>query len=314
MQQQMPKTKRRGRLLAWTVIAALLVYVGIMIGPYLRSTLVRDAAVTTWIHVATSPIYGEVGRALPKPGDRIGESGRIVHIDNTKADHGERDEALAEVIEAQAVVEAAHRLLSTLKELRKRLDDQSRQGCPSELQIELDVSLAQAAHDHARVEATLIKAEAKAKTEEATYQDLVHGDVLAPVGAMLWSTIVGEGAVVDIGTPVASWIDCKTLLVDVPVADAEIALLEIGSPATVILEGDKKKRPAKVYLTRGSAATVKGDDLAALAKGREKGVAQALLVLDSTDEDHRRCPVGHAAYVEFPGIGIIDVLRARLRI
>ncbi len=401
--------KKKGKYLTWIALAALLIYIGVMLGPYLRSTLVRDAAVTTWIHIATSPIYGEVARTLPKPGDRIGENGQIAHVRNTRADRSDLDEALADVARAEIGVAAAERLLNELQGSRLqrlRVFEQYRKVYISELQAELkgisrrldrareertllqrladrkerlsksgtvalsdldeaksrlvalerriadleaqeeklktreraahqgtimlddgsdpdwgehslrelDAAIAEAQFLHTEAGAALSAAWETATAEEETYQKQLHGRVLAPEHAMLWSTIVGEGAAVDIGTPVAAWIDCRQLLVDVPVADAELALLEIGAPATVILEGDTQVRNAKIYVTRGSAATIKGDDLAALAKGRDHGVAQALLILDSKEEDHDRCPVGHAAYVDFPDVGIIDVLRARLRL
>ncbi len=403
------KLKKRGKYLTWIALAALLIYGGIMLGPYLRSTLVRDAAVTTWIHIATSPIYGEVARTLPKPGDRIDGKGQIAHVHNPRADRSDLDEALAEVARAEVVVAAAGRLLAELEASRARrlrvfeqyrsvylgelkaelngiakrldrarqertflqrladrkerlsksgtvalsdldeaksrlvalerriadleaqeqklqtrhaaalegtivLDDGSDPDWGEHAMRELDAAIAEAKFLQTEAEASLSAAWETAAAEEETYQKRLRGHVLAPENAMLWSTIVGEGAAVDVGTPVAAWIDCSLLLVDVPVADAELALLEIGAPATVILEGDTRVRDAKIYLTRGSAATIKGDDLAALAKGRDYGVAQAILILDSSEEDHKRCPVGHAAYVDFPDIGMIDVLRARLRI
>jgi hypothetical protein len=42
-------------------------------------------------------------------------------------------------------------------------------------------------------------------------------------------------------------------------------------------------------------------------------VAQALVKLEPTADDIRKCAIGNAAYVDFPEIGIIDLLRARLR-
>ena len=67
-------------------------------------------------------------------------------------------------------------------------------------------------------------------------------------------------------------------------------------------------------LTRGSAATLGRRDLAALAKGRTSGVAQALLTLDADAAELAKCPIGQSAYVRFPDVGLIDVLRARLRL
>jgi len=103
------------------------------------------------------------------------------------------------------------------------------------------------------------------------------------------------------------------MLVDVPVSDVELALLETDAPARVVIEGDRTVRLGKVYLTRGAAATVGADDLAALAKGRHPGVGQVLVKLEPSAADIEACPIGAAAYVDFPEIGVIDMLRARLR-
>ncbi len=403
------KGKGKGRYITWAVGIALVVYVGFMLGPYLRSTLIRDAAVTTWIHVATSPIYGEVGRILPKPGDEIEGHGRIVQIRNDKADRSQLDGALAEVDASESLVAAAmsylqglngfkqdreaqfeeyrrvylaeldvelqgtrqqlargqeeldtltrlavrkERLtqsgsvaLSDLDEARTRmlalqrhlaglasletkqlarreaalkdiivLDDGSDPDWGARTLHELDAAIAEAQFRLAEAKANLENAEARLLAEQENFKNLTEGHVKAPPGAVLWSTIVGEGAAVDIGTPVASWIDCDLLLVDVPVADAEVPLLRPGTEAQVIFEGDAHSHSAIVYLTRGSASTIKEDDLAALAKGRDHGVAQALLLLEMDERDRERCPVGHAAYVDFPDVGLIDVIRARLRI
>ena len=103
------------------------------------------------------------------------------------------------------------------------------------------------------------------------------------------------------------------MLVDVPVSDVELALLQTDAPAKIVIEGDRQVRLGKVYLTRGAAATVGADDLAALAKGRHSGVGQVLVRFDPSPDDIEACPIGAAAYVDFPDIGMIDILRARLR-
>lgn len=409
MEPEPEKKKSKGRYVTWAVAIALVVYVGFMLGPYLRSTLVRDAAVTTWIHVATSPIFGEVGRILPKPGDQIADHGRIVQVQNAKADRSHLDTALAEIDAAESMVEAAVAYLTRLEELKQQrqvqfeayreiylaeltaelratrqqllrgheeletlgrlaarkerlaksgsgahsdfdeartrmlalerhlaslsgleskqsarrdaaltgiivLDDGSDPDWGARTLHELDTALAEAQFRVADAKTDLENAEAQAAAEAENFKNLTEGYVKAPAGAVLWSTIVGEGAAVDVGTPVASWIDCDLLLVDVPVADAEVPLLRPGTEAEVIFEGDARAHSAIVYLTRGSASTIKEDDLAALAKGRDAGVAQALLLLEMDEMDGERCPVGHAAYVDFPDVGLIDVIRARLRI
>ncbi|MEQ8653013.1 MAG: HlyD family efflux transporter periplasmic adaptor subunit [Kiloniellales bacterium] len=409
VEEEAKKGKSKGRYVTWAVAIGLVVYVGWMLGPYLRSTLVRDAAVTTWIHVATSPIYGEVGRILPKPGDEIADEGHIVQVRNAKADSSGVDTASAEVEAAASRVKAASSLLAELKRFREErqrqfeiyrdvylteldvelrgtrlrlqrgqteletlarlaarkeklaksgsaaqsdldeartrmltlerllaglaeeeskrvarheaaltgiivLDDGSDPEWGERSLHELDSDIAHAQYRLAEAKANLRNAKAQAAAEAENFENLTQGHVKAPAGAVLWSTIVGEGAAVDIGTPVASWIDCDLLLVDVPVADAEVPLLKPGTEAKVIFEGDARSHNAFVYLTRGSASTIKEDDLAALAKGREAGVAQALLLLEMDRDHEEHCPVGHAAYVDFPDIGLIDVIRARLRI
>ena len=101
------------------------------------------------------------------------------------------------------------------------------------------------------------------------------------------------------------------LLVDVPVSDIEVALLRPGMMAEVVLEGERNPRQATL-LVRGSAGTLGLDDLAALAKGRSAGRGQVLLRLGSTPEDIATCPIGLSAFVDFPQVTLIDMLRARL--
>lgn len=138
-------------------------------------------------------------------------------------------------------------------------------------------------------------------------------DIQVPPGAMVWTLISGPGAPVQPGSPVASWIDCSIMLVDVPLSDVETALLREGSLAEVVLEGERAVRRGTVILTRGSAGTLGSHDLAALAKGRRAGLGQAIVRLESTAQDMAACPIGHAAYVDFPDVGAFQILKARLR-
>ena len=67
-------------------------------------------------------------------------------------------------------------------------------------------------------------------------------------------------------------------------------------------------------MTRGAAAVLGASDLAAIAKGRNGEAAQVLLSLELPAGESQECPIGRPAFVEFPGVGIIDVVRARLRL
>ncbi len=124
--------------------------------------------------------------------------------------------------------------------------------------------------------------------------------------------MVGNGATVGVGDPVSKWIDCSDLFVDAPVSDAALPLIPIGSRADVILEGQSHWRHARVAQLRGAAETVGAADLAAVAKGRERGDGQVLLKLEDEPPAFTICPVGQAAYVHFPTAGVLDVLWARL--
>ena len=83
----------------------------------------------------------------------------------------------------------------------------------------------------------------------------------------------------------ASWIDCSIMLVDVPASDVELALLHKGAAANVVLEGEERVRRGTVALTRGAAATIGQTDLAAVAKGRYRGIGQVLVSLEPTPAD-----------------------------
>jgi multidrug resistance efflux pump len=139
-------------------------------------------------------------------------------------------------------------------------------------------------------------------------------DIRVPSGALVWSAISAPGAAVQPGSPVASWVDCRILMVDVPVSDVELSLLRKGAPADIVIEGEKEARRGTVFLLRGAAATVGTADLAALAKGRRPNIGQVLVRLEATPQDIETCPIGHAASVDFPDVGIVDIIRARLRL
>jgi CRP/FNR family cyclic AMP-dependent transcriptional regulator len=77
--------------------AALVAYVGWWLAPYFTSVLFRDAAVTTWINVATSPIHGNLEGPVPAVGRRVGADGRIAMVRNQQADPSEVERAAAEL-------------------------------------------------------------------------------------------------------------------------------------------------------------------------------------------------------------------------
>jgi multidrug resistance efflux pump len=282
------------RFWALVGLAALLGYVAWIGAPYLRSVVVRDAAVTTWIDVVASPIRGFVDKDPLHAGDRVGADGRIATVENPIED-------ATPVARAEAELERAKQRVRGFQELLPSLDGDAAARARAEMKLE-DAKVVAAT-------AETILASAKSAYEQAHRQTIT-----APPGALVWSLIASPGATVQPGTPIASWINCSIMLVDVPVSDVELALLRKGSPARVVIEGERRTRHGSVFITRGAAATIGADDLAALAKGRHPGIGQVLVKLEPSPADVEACPIGVAAYVDFPEIGIVDMLRARLRL
>ncbi|HWD58358.1 MAG TPA: HlyD family efflux transporter periplasmic adaptor subunit [Stellaceae bacterium] len=395
------------RLVAGIGVVAVLGYAAWIGGPYFRSVLVRDAAVTTWISIAPAPIGGYTTDVL-YPGEMVGENGRIARMDNPLADRtplaqaqGELDHAQVQLAAQRALVakldqivatraQAADAYATTFKHdldmiiasatsnsalVAQRLDiDRAEENRKSTLmhggnssQAALDAATAQVTERQKSLtdirtvldrassrrraadldvfmlddgtdtgtemrsldDARLSRAQAEAALEgdeaaveaarrvvdaaRAAHAKARSRDVRAPPGSLVWSMMSAPGAAVRAGTPIGSWVDCRILLVDVPVSDVEVALLHKGSPADVVIEGEQATH-GSVILLRGAAATLGSADLAALAKGRTPNIGQAIVRLDPTAEEIAACPIGHSAYVDFPGVSVIDLVRARLRI
>lgn len=401
----------RGKKLILLTAVIFIGYCAWMIGPYLRSTLVRDSAVTSWSRHAVADIDGRIVSQLPVTGQTIGDDGIVARIENPLLFTEKRsvEEMREQVTQAGIGIKEADEQLSDLRQLeRKRIIERDRlanvfhQSLETEIttlrdqiavntqritvlervversrtlrdrgvgsnadfdeaslrladarakeadlksdlafallrdkaseagvfiaadgstpdwlrygELELDLREQALRHERDRANARLTDARRGLELARSNLDDLTSAPVRAPAGALVFSVLVAPQAVVSAGQPVIEWIDCGILLVDVPVADAEIPLISKGDIAEVIMEGESETRKAAVLLTRGSAATIGRNDLAATAKGRTGGVAQVLLELDVSESDRARCPVGQSAYVRFPGIGLVDILRARLRL
>jgi multidrug resistance efflux pump len=397
------------RLVAGLGLAALLAYLIWIGGPYLRSIIVRDAAITTWINIVRAPIDGYLDANPLRPGAKVQRDGRIASLDNPLADatrlaeaRAARDAAVARlesqkevVAQSERVVEDRRRLvaeyaatfrrqleakidgsrkiiafLSSRLELERaqadRMEKLAKTGTTSQAAFEtalglviehqrtltetetalaeemgqLDATgrgvfllddgtdgataqrsletalleLERAKGDFAVAQAAAAAAQAVSDATNDNYRKQRTAIVSAPPDSRVWSLIEAPGGDVRAGTPVASWIDCRIPLVDVPVSDIEVALLKVGGVAEVVLEGERKTHHGTILLLRGSAATLGADDLAAIAKGRHPGIGQVIVELPPDPVEIGACPIGHAAHVDFPEIGLVQVILARLRL
>lgn len=396
------------RQFVWGGLLLTLLY-GIWIaGPYLRSIVVRDAAVTTWLHLAMSPIDGLVVETPLRVGDRIDRDGRIVSIANPRVDTTALATARASLDRAEARVAALTPLLNDLETLtrvrarqaadyaenfRQNLDtkidgmaeflgaSQRRLALERaeaerlsklapigfETRSALDAALARVASaeqatidaqtglngatlqrkaaeggllflddgsdglavqrgfEDARLSRDRARADLAAAQRDADAARQVLDEtqrlldrqraaaILGSPGGMVLSLSATRDAAVRAGAPIAAWVDCRVMLVDAPVSDVALSLVRPGGPARVVLEGERRARTGTVLLMRGSAATLGSADLAAVAKGRHAGVGQVIVGLEPTPEDLESCPIGRAAFVHFPDVNVLRVIRARLR-
>jgi multidrug resistance efflux pump len=103
------------RFWALVGLAALLVYIAWIGAPYLRSVVVRDAAVTTWINTTSAPIDGFLAGKPLHVGDSVGKDGLIATIENPLQD-------ATPVVRAEADLDKAKQRVSGLQELMTGLE------------------------------------------------------------------------------------------------------------------------------------------------------------------------------------------------
>jgi len=377
--------------------------------PYVRSVLVRDAAVTTWSSVATAPIDGTVRFAGPSLNELVGPDGIVARVQNdhvtrhdldaakihatytrlrvdeletyldeiksldeerggSKAQYADtfRAELDTKIVNFEREISISTTALKLLRKIANRKQQLANKGTGSESAVDeaalrvsdlqVDISKLQSDLNYARVrreaaesgvfitsrgndpdwavqsrmelklkkkearlelrkaQAELAVSESVIKAAEKDFRRLSKGAVIVPPGSTVWSRRVAAGATVRAGDPVAEWLNCSVLLMDVPLPDTEMPLVTIGMAANVILDGETTVRKGKVVMTRGSASTLDRNDLAAVAKGRDEDLAQVIIDISHERETFENCPVGRAAFVDFPGIGLLDVVSAWLRL
>lgn len=381
---------RSNRMVFGIAMIALLAYAAWLVGPYIRSILVRDASVTSWTRATTTPIDGDIVSDLPAVAVVTGVDGYVIDIRNDRlfreADiivrmrsqlelaearileleaylarledmavqrdervrrYGEiflqevttsiaaleeeasiiseRLEAGSEDIDRQSELrrERAHldarlRFLNVRRDAAERgifiEDDGSDPSWAHVADFSLELEIARARLDLEDAGAAAREAASALAAEEASYERLREASVVIPPDMVIESTEVESASTVTAGQVLVRWVDCADLLVDVPVSDAELPLIQPGTPVTVLLEGEQEQRLGSVLITRGSAATFDETTLASIAKGRRPGLAQVIVDISHTMEDGDLCPLGRAAYVRFPDVGLLDVIRARLRL
>lgn len=180
--------------------------------------------------------------------------------------------------------------------------------------MDLEVARKSAHRDLRQAEAELAAAEATLQASKVDFQRLASGVVAAPPGSIVWARRSASGSTVRAGDPVAEWIDCSILLVVVPVLDLQVSLVAEGAAARLLLDGETEWREGTVVLTRGSSSPFNRSDLAAIQVKEHKHAAMVVIDISAQHGDFPKCPVGRSAFVDFPEIGVLDIVAAWLRL
>ena len=133
--------RRSGRWIYLLGILGFIAYAAWIMGPYLQSIIVRDAAVTTWLNRSSSPIDGTV-KWIPLPvGRMVGADGVIVQIENEHLSRQPLTEAEIHVDLTRERVEELQNFLEEIKSLdRERAELKGHYA--DTFRAELDVRIA----------------------------------------------------------------------------------------------------------------------------------------------------------------------------
>ena len=134
-------------------------------------------------------------------------------------------------------------------------------------------------------------------------------DVQLPDTSLIWEVDVETGMEVAKGDRILSCIDRRSLMVDVAIDDSTLALIHPGHPVRIRLFGSGRFIDGKVISVSGSAADRSAVRFAATVKARSVRDGHVLVRIDDPElyqDAARFCGVGHTAFAEFEGIGLIE--------
>lgn len=227
---------------------------------------------------------------------------------------------------AEAIYESALADVSANQQERGRLERQLEEIRQSVFQInapdgalltrqsvqELDIEvmrLEQALGDSsARMRATAAELESALEA----YEKASVADVEVPAGRIVWNVHTVMGAWANEGSPILSFVDCASLMLDIAVDDATLELIEPGMEVNLRMFGSFKHHKATVILVRGSSALHSDNPvLAAEVENRGNRKGRVLAQLDSStliDTPAESCGIGRTAYAEFEGINMLEMV------
>lgn len=227
---------------------------------------------------------------------------------------------------AESIYQAALADLSANQQERGRLERQLQEIQQSVFNInapdgalltrqsvqELDIEVMRLEQALGDSRARMRASEAELESALEAYRNASMADVEVPAGTVVWNTHTALGAWANEGSPILSFVDCSSLLLDVAVDDATLELIEPGMEVNLRLFGSFAHHKGKVILVRGSSA-LKSDQpvLAAEVENRGNRKGRVLAQLDSSsliDTPAESCGIGRTAYAEFEGINMFEMV------
>jgi len=230
-----------------------------------------------------------------------------------------REIALRDLLDLQELLVAREKQLAGAQ-LRRRLADQGvfiesdgrspdwAYSSRDSIRLQMEDVSAQIIDAQADIE----KASKDLEAEETGLSATTTALVKAPPGSTVWVRLANQGEVVNVGSPIVEWVDCGTLLVDVPASNVLAGLLGEGMAAQILIEGESNVHDGAVLFTRGPGAKLTDRELAASASGHDANTAQ-VIVKFLHEKERKACPVGRAASVTFPQVSLFTLVKALFR-
>jgi len=278
-----------------------------------RDTQARIAVLSAEVRASEASL-GEKQRHLERTRRLVGShSVSQAVLDAAVASH----EALRESLNAR------HAELRRLRQTHRRLADDLFLVEESDgvLQVQnslLELQLRQADLTNALSEARadLAAVELRLQHEEAQLSRLRQAPVDVPDGVLVWRVHAAPGQFVDAGAPLFSFIDCRSLLLDIRIDDTVLAMISRDHPVRFRLFGSSEFAHARVERVRGSAAVIGRDELATVAdRGARSGQVLARIEeAAATGPGRDFCGVGRTAYAELRDIGLYQQFLGRLNL
>ena len=149
---------------------------------------------------------------------------------------------------------------------------------------------------------------------ETRFENVQRAPVEVPDGVMVWQVALMEGQFVEAGAPVFTFVDCRSLLLDMRLDDSVLGLVDAGDEMRFRLFGSLDWHDAAVAMVRGSGAVMGPESLATVtSRNLRDGQVLARIPPGALAEDADGfCGIGRRSFAKLRGIGLFHEFARRL--